>query len=67
MSIDAEGIKCCLRFRHDYEDYKGDFPFQGTDKVDITQDGDSMIWYLWGCEIILNSNGTWYLNDTSGG
>ena len=65
--ISAEEIKECLKFRWDYIDDDGNYPFRGN-YSDIVQDGTKIRWPLWGCELVLDcKDGTWFVNDTSGG
>ena len=56
----AKEIKSMLKVRKEY----GDIPLG---EQDVTVNSREVAIMLWGCELVLNEDGTWYFYDTSGG
>lgn len=69
LQADLKEILECLKCRREYQAIDKSFPFRGKDKVEVTYDpiNDCLSIGLWGGDLILCKDGTWYLDDTSGG
>ena len=64
-----ELIEESLKFRKEYQNEDGTFPFK---EIELKVNGSELIWYLWGGEIVFYDitgygSGQFYFNDTSGG
>ena len=55
----------CIEARKAYGRQEGMMPFEYDLDIEVKQ--DSVELYIWGGGIVLNEDGTWYWNDTSGG